>query len=359
MDRDQNSQANFRRTIALKFRKIERQGIADLTAPYLAVPGSDHEHFRHELDVQRRAQHDGVAGEGGKCRAVVVTQIPDFSAHQHIGGDAERKRCRTAKGRFADGITRRSPGDLRLVQQIEPRIEAVAQELDVGVDGRFELVIVHMLAAGLVDQPHIRLESERDGKRIVRRALEREIAKLSETASKRRGVAVIEIVHATDIVCRAERAKFDLDELGGRELVLIFGFGPGIVAITFAKPADAIDGKFLLALDADARAGGEAENVFGLDFLPGLGVLGARSATKAEQCECTEDSGVTPPRGNSRSHRCVSANDRDLAPLVIAHRRTRKSMAHRVISVRCEIWSLSGHSGLWRAVPRRIYGFTP
>ncbi len=25
-------------------------------------------------------------------------------------------------------------------------------------------------------------------------------------------------------------------------------------------------------------------------------------------------------------------------------------LAHRVISVRCGIWSLSGHSGLWRAV---------
>jgi hypothetical protein len=37
------------------------------------------------------------------------------------------------------------------------------------------------------DQTHIRLESERDGKRIVRRALEREMAKLSETAGKRRG----------------------------------------------------------------------------------------------------------------------------------------------------------------------------
>src|SRR6516164_8708919 len=129
----------------------------------------------------------------------------------------------------------------------------VAEELDVGIDGRFELVIVHALAAGLVDQPHIRLESERDGKRIVRRALEREIAKFGKPTGKRSGVAVVEISHATDIVGRAERAELDLDELGGRELVLIFRFGRGIVAVAFAEPADTIDAKLLLALDADAK----------------------------------------------------------------------------------------------------------
>jgi hypothetical protein len=54
--------------------------------------------------------------------------------------------------------------------------------------------------------------------------------------------------------------------------------------------------------------GGETENVFGFNLPPGGGVLGARFATKAEQCERTEYSGVTPPRRKSRAHRCTSTN---------------------------------------------------
>ena len=134
---------------------------------------------------------------------------------------------------------------------------------------------MHPLATGLVNQSHIRLESERNGQRIVRRALEREIAKFGKPTAEPGGVAVIEIGDPSDIVGRAERAELDLNELRGRELVLIFGFGRGVVAVPFAKPADAIDGKFLLPFDTDAGAGGEAENVFCLDLVPGACVPGA------------------------------------------------------------------------------------
>jgi hypothetical protein len=36
-------------------------------------------------------------------------------------------------------------------------------------------------------------------------------------------------------VSRAERAELDLNELGERQLILLFGFGRGVVAVVFAK----------------------------------------------------------------------------------------------------------------------------
>lgn len=67
------------------------------------------------------------------------------------------------------------------------------------------------------------------------RAREREIAKFGKPAGEPGGIAVIEIGHATDIVSRAERAELDLNELGERQLILLFGFGRGVVAVVFAK----------------------------------------------------------------------------------------------------------------------------
>jgi hypothetical protein len=76
-------------------------------------------------------------------------------------------------------------------------------------------------------------------------------------------------------VRRSERAEFDLDELVRGKLVFVFGLGRGVVAVTFAEPADGVDREFLLALKTDAGAGGKSKNVLGLDLAPGACVLGA------------------------------------------------------------------------------------
>src|SRR6202035_256813 len=125
----------------------------------------------------------------------------------------------------------------------------------------FEFEIAYAVAAGLIDPPHRRLESQRHRERVIRGALEREIAEFGESAGQRHLVAVREIVHAADIVGRSERTEFDLDELGRRKLELVFGFGRRVAAVALAEPGDGVDGEFLLALEADAGAGGKSENV--------------------------------------------------------------------------------------------------
>ena len=102
----------------------------------------------------------------------------------------------------------------------------------------------------------------------------REIAEFGEAAGERGLVAAIEIGHRADIVGRSERAEFDLDELRRREFEFVLGLGRGVMTIALAEPADRVDGEFLLALQPDAGAGGESENVLGLELAPGTGVLG-------------------------------------------------------------------------------------
>ena len=97
---------------------------------------------------------------------------------------------------------------------------------------------------------------------------------------------------------RTQRPEFDLDELRRREFEFVFGLGRGVVAVTLAEPADGVDGEFLLALQADAGAGGKSENVFGFEFAPGTGILGACGATLPER-----KAGRRTQRNGFKTHR--------------------------------------------------------
>src|SRR6185437_5632060 len=206
-------------------------------------------------------------------------------------------------------------GHFGFVQEIEARIEAVVHELQIRVEAGLELVIVHALAAGLVDEPRVTIERERHRERIARGAFQREIAEFGKAAAEARGVAVVETGHAADVVGRAERAKLDLDELGGREFVLIFGLGRRVMTVALAEPADAVDREFLFAFDADAGAGGEAEDIFGLDVEPIIGIFGARDAAETEQGdESAAHHASMPCKSNYSAH----ADDPPLAPVTTA-----------------------------------------
>ena len=121
-------------------------------------------------------------------------------------------------------------------------------------------------------------------------------------------MTVIEIGHAADIMGRSKRAKFDLDELGRREFEFILGLGRGVVTVAFAEPADGLDREFLLTLKANAGTGGKSKNIFGLNVLPGTGILRSRAtgATRRTRCSRVSESsfarsGAKPPVWNSTS----------------------------------------------------------
>jgi hypothetical protein len=106
------------------------------------------------------------------------------------------------------------------------------------------------------------------------------------------------------MVGRAERAEFDLDELGRRKFEFVFCLGRSIVAIAFAEPANAVDREFLLTLKANAGPGGKSKNVLGLDIAPGAGVIGARGAAAQKKTgDRAEHNGVTSSGLYPRSHR--------------------------------------------------------
>jgi hypothetical protein len=96
-----------------------------------------------------------------------------------------------------------------------------------------------------------------------------------------------------------------------REFEFVFGLCRGVVAVALAEPADGVDGEFLLALQADAGAGGEPENVLGFEFAPGTGILGARRAALPEgkSGHRAQRNGVKPPGlkypSRSFTHHCI------------------------------------------------------
>src|SRR5260370_7307357 len=108
---------------------------------------------------------------------------------------------------------------------------------------------------------------------------------------------------ASDIMCRSERAKLDLDELGRRKFKLVFSHGRGVVTIALAEPADGVGRDFLLALEANAGAGGKSKNILGLEVAPGACVVGTRGTAAPEQtADRAKRKGVTPPKLYPRPH---------------------------------------------------------
>ena len=82
---------------------------------------------------------------------------------------------------------------------------------------------------------------------------------------------------------RPERAKFNLDELRRRKFKLVLCLGRSVVTIAFAEPPDGVDREFLLTLQANAGTGGKSEDVFGLNLLPGAGILRSHAIGAAKQ----------------------------------------------------------------------------
>src|SRR6266446_591432 len=235
-----------------------------------------------------------------------MPEIPDLAADHDIRRNPKRQRRRTAELGLAFSVARQGLCDLGLVEQIEPRKQAVLQKFEIGVDDGFEFIIAHALAAGLVNPPHRRLERQRHRQWVVRGALDRKIAEFREPSAQCDLAPVIEIGHAADSVGRSERAEFDLDELGRGKFEFVFCLGRRIVAIALAEPANAVDGEFLLAFKANAGTGGKSKNVFCLDIAPGTRILGARSAARPKNTsDCAEHKAMTSSMPYPRSHRSL------------------------------------------------------
>ena len=233
-----------------------------------------------------------------------MPEIPDLTADDDIRGNPKRQRRRTAELGLAFGVAGQSLRDLGFVEQIEPRKQAILQKFEIGVDDGFEFIIVHALAAGLIDPPHRRLEGQRDRQRIARGAFDGKIADFRKPSAHCDLTPVIEVGHAANMMRRSERAEFDLDELGRGKFKFVFGLGRRVVAIALAEPADAVDGEFLLALKANAGTGGKSKNVFCLDIVPGTCILRARGAARPKETSgCAEHNAMTPSRPYPRSHR--------------------------------------------------------
>jgi hypothetical protein len=75
------------------------------------------------------------------------------------------------------------------------------------------------------------------------------------------------------------------------------------MTIALAEPADGVDRDFLLALKADAGAGGKSKNILGLEVVPGACVVGARgSAAPKQTADRAKRKGVTPSKLYRRAH---------------------------------------------------------
>src|SRR5258705_13570169 len=239
-----------------------------------------------------------------------MSEIPDLAADDDIRRNPKRQRRRAAELGLTLGVAGQSLRDLGFVEQIETRKQAVFQKFEIGVDNGFEFIIVHALAAGLIDAPDRRLEGQRDRQRIARGAFDRKIADFRKPSAHCELTPVIKVGHATDIVGRSDRAEFDLDELGRGKFEFVFRLGRRVVAIALAEPANAVDGEFLLALKTNAGTGGKSKNVFCLDIVPGIRILPARGAARPkETSDPAEHKPMASSRPYPRSHRSHPLSD--------------------------------------------------
>src|SRR5207249_10066425 len=93
-----------------------------------------------------------------------------------------------------------------------------------------------------------------------------QMAKFSEQPAEAHGVTIIEAADVPDVVGGRQGSELDLHELRGRVLEFELGLSGEEPAVALAERPDRFRGEFLLALEPDARAFGEAEDIFGLDF---------------------------------------------------------------------------------------------
>ena len=76
-----------------------------------------------------------------------------------------------------------------------------------------------------------------------------------------------------DVVQRDQRTELELHVLVRRELVFELGVACKVAPVALADPRGGINGELLFAFEADARAAGEAEDVFRLGLAVELRIV--------------------------------------------------------------------------------------
>ncbi len=105
------------------------------------------------------------------------------------------------------------------------------------------------------------------------------MAELSEQSAQVHGLAIAETRDVRNIVGRHQGSELDLNELRRRVLEFELGLRGEETPVALAERRDRFRGELLLALQADAGAFGEAEDVFGLD-------LAKRAVVVSYACAC-------------------------------------------------------------------------
>src|SRR6266849_1710782 len=110
-------------------------------------------------------------------------------------------------------------------------------------------------------------------------------------------MAIVETRDVLDVVRRRQGSELDLDELRRRVLELELGLRGEEPAVALAERRDRFRRNFLLALQPDARALGEAEDVFGLDFAKRAVVVRLPISSVRQRERGGKTRGGTPARG--------------------------------------------------------------
>ena len=130
--------------------------------------------------------------------------------------------------------------------------------------------------------------------------IEQQITHFAEETAEGELPAVVEIWHAVDAVRGGERPEFKLNVLVRRELEFELGLAAEIAPCLLAKACLGVEREFLLAFQADSRAGGEAEHVFCLDVAPHRRIVLRMGSGKAtETTTTTAAQGFRPRRKNT------------------------------------------------------------
>src|SRR5713101_4130300 len=109
------------------------------------------------------------------------------------------------------------------------------------------------------------------------------MAELSEQSSQVHGLAIAETRDVRNIVGRHQGSELDLNELRRRVLEFELGLRGEETPVALAERRDRFRRELLLALQADAGAFGEAEDVLGLDLAKRTVVVGGNGMGTGKQ----------------------------------------------------------------------------
>jgi hypothetical protein len=249
--------------------EIEPAAVAGRAAGDLSLPGRGEHDLAGELDVQRRPQINGVALP--RLRRQTVVGAIDFrlAAERHLRRDAVGEAGARAQRRgVGPGLAGRA-GDVGRVDQIDGGVEAVRNQLGVGDGAEGRRKIRHRLAE-IVDARPFRLRDQREADRRAGPAADHEIAQLRRKAAEGQPGGVRGAGHAVDVVAERVRAELVAEILRRHVLVFDFLLQRAVDAAAPAPLRRRLELDRLLALGADVGALGEAEQIFGLEFVVGV-----------------------------------------------------------------------------------------